>query len=130
VAFGEITKQLAQQALGDALRSPEPPTPSVKPAAESSGAIILAQIQAMQKALKPEEELVIQFNAGTETIRILDIYAPSWQVIVLAGVDSEKNITRIISHADIIQLVCKVMKSRTPEKPVRVSITTPKSKPE
>jgi len=84
----------------------------------------------MQKALKPEEELVIQFNAGTETIRILDIYAPSWRVIVLAGMDSEKNITRIISHADNLQLVCKVMKSRTPEKPVRVSITTPKSKPE
>jgi hypothetical protein len=125
VALGEITKQLAQQALGDALRSPEPQTPAAKPA-ESAGSIILTQIQQMQKALKPEEELVIQFNAGNETIRILDIFAPSWQVIVLSGIDSDKNVTRVISHADNLQLICKVTKSRTPEKPIRVGITTPK----
>jgi len=84
----------------------------------------------MQKALKPEEELVIQFTAGNETVRILDIFAPSWQVIVLSGVDSDKNVTRVISHADNLQLICKVMKSRTPDRPIRVGITTPKSKPE
>ena len=127
MAFGEITKQLAQQALGDALRTPEAPPPASKSATENSGSIILAQIQAMQKALKPEEELVIQFNAGTDTIRILEIFAPSWQVIVLSGIDSDKNVTRVISHADNLQLICKVMKSRTPEKPIRVGITTPKN---
>ena len=125
MAFGEITKQLAQQALGDALRTPEAAAPAKTPA-ENAGSIILAQIQAMQKALRPEEELVIQLNAGNETIRILEIFAPSWQVIVLSGIDSDRNVTRVISHADNLQLICKVMKSRTPEKPIRVGITTPK----
>ena len=80
----------------------------------------------MQKALKPDDELVVLLSAGNETVRVLEIYAPSWQVIVLTGVDSEKNVTRVISNADHLQLVCKVMKSRTPEKPIRIGITTPK----
>jgi len=126
VALGEITKQLAQQALGDALRSPEAP----KSSPEGSGSVILAQIQAMQKALRPEDELVVWVSAGSETIRILEIFAPSWQVFVLTGIDSDRNTTRIISHADHLQLVCKVMKSRTPDKPIRVGITTPKNKSE
>jgi len=130
VAFGEITKQLAQQALGNSIKDALDPDPPKAPAAqpESAGATILAQAQAMQRALKPDEELVVLYNAGAETIRILEFYAPSRQVIVLTGVDSGKNITRIISSADALQLICKVMKAPAPAKPVRIGFITPKPK--
>src|SRR5437868_4174164 len=118
MAFGEITKQLAQQALGNSIKDALDPEKAVPAAPESAGATILAQAQAMRRALKPEEELVVLYNAGAETIRILEFYAPSWQVIVLTGVDSGKNITRIISPADALQLVCKVMKTPAAAKPV------------
>ena len=77
----------------------------------------------MQKALKPEEELVILHHTGIEAIRVLEIYAPSWQVFVLTGIDAEKNVTRVISHSDHLQLTCKVMKA---EKPIRVGLLAPK----
>ena len=132
MAFGEITKQLAQQALGNSIKDaldPEPVKAAPAPP-ESAGATILAQTQAMQRALKPDEELVVLYNAGAETIRIHEFYAPSWHVIVLTGVDSGKNITRIISPADVLQLVCKVMKVPAAAKPVRISFITPKPKSE
>ena len=132
MGFGEITKQLAQQALGNSVREAlDPETAKVAPAPpESAGAIILSQVQAMQRALKPDEELVVLYNSGVESIRILEFYVPSWQVIVLTGVDSGKNMTRIISPADALQLICKVVKAQTPAKPVRIGFITPKPKSE
>ncbi len=44
--------------------------------------------------------------------------------MVLTGIDSQKNITRVISHADHLQLTCKVMRA---EKPVRVNLIAPKA---
>jgi hypothetical protein len=132
VAFGEITKQLAQQALGNSIKDALDPEPVKASQAqpESAGSTILAQAQAMQRALKPDEELVVLYNTGSEAIRIHEFYAPSWQVIVLTGIDSGKNITRIISSADTLQLVCKVMKAPAAAKPVRISFITPKPKSE
>jgi hypothetical protein len=132
VAFGEITKQLAQQALGSTIKDAlDPETPKAPPAQpETTGATILAQVQAMQRALKPEEELVVLYNAGGESIRVLEFYAPSWQVLVLTGMDGARNMTRIISAADALQLTCKVMKAQTPAKPVRIAFITPKAKSE
>jgi hypothetical protein len=129
MAFGEITKQLAQQALGNTLSDalegkPAPAQP------ETAGGTILAQIQAMQRALKPEEELVVLFRTGPETIRVLEFYAPSWQVLVLTGLDSSKNVTRIVSSAESLQLVCKVMQAHAPAKPIRINFITPKPKSE
>src|SRR5882672_11083182 len=118
MAFGEITRQLAQHALGDtikdALDSPAKPAPVQ---ADSAGATILAQLQAMQRALKPDEELVILVNTGAETVRIVEVFVPSSQVFVLTGADGGKNVTRIVSTADSLQLVCKVMKAPDPAKP-------------
>jgi hypothetical protein len=129
MAFGEITKQLAQQALGNTLSEalegkPAPVLP------ETVCGTILAQIQAMQRALKPEEELVVLFRTGPETIRVLEFYAPSWQVLVMTGLDSAKNVTRIISPADSLQLVCKVMQAQAPAKPIRINFIAPKPKAE
>jgi hypothetical protein len=126
MAFGEIAKQLAQQALADQL-TPKPSTPAQP---DSVGAIMLGQVQAMQKACKEDEELVVLFRSGSETVRVLEFIVPSWKVLVLAGVDEAKNTTRIVSTPESVQLVCKVMKVQPPGKPARLGFRIPKPKPE
>ncbi len=125
MAFGEIAKQLAQHALADQA-APQPSTPTQL---GSVGAIMLGQIQAMQKACKEDEELVILVRSGSETIRVLEFIVPSWTVLVLAGVDEAKNTTRVVSTPESVQLVSKVMKVQPPGKPARVNFRLPKPKP-
>ena len=103
MAFGEIAKQLAQQALVDQV-APQPSTPKQS---GSVGAIMLGQVQAMQKACKEDEELVVLFRSGSETVRVLEFIVPSWTVLVLAGVDEAKNTTRVVSTPESVQLVCR-----------------------
>ena len=121
MALGDLTKQLVL----DAMRQPDPP-----PVADSGnmGATILGQLQAMQKALKEDQELVVLCHAGGETIRVLEFFLPSWQVAVLTGLDSGKSISRVISPVESLQLVCKVVKA--PAKPTRLNFITPKPKSE
>ncbi len=64
MALGEITKQLALQALGNVTT----PTP-VQP--ETLGAAILSQIQAMQKALKEDQELLVLCQAAAESLQLV-----------------------------------------------------------
>ncbi len=122
MALGEIAKQLAQQALADQL-APQPSTPAQ---ADSTGAIMLGQIQAMQRACKEDEELVVLFRSGPETIRVLEFIVPSWKVLVLAGVDEAKHTTRVVSTPESVQLVSKVMKVQPPGRPARVGFRLPK----
>ena len=139
--LGEFTKQIAKEALKapvkDVLDSLRPPdTAQVAEAAKASRAsappgenvcaTILGQIQAMQKAVKDDEELVILFHNRLETIRVLEIYVPSWGVAVLTGIDTERNLTRIISAAEHLELTCKVMKVQPGAKPVKVALIAPK----
>jgi hypothetical protein len=126
MAFGEIAKQLAQQALTDQV-APKPSTPAQP---DSVGAIMLGQIQAMQRACKEDEELVVLFRSGPETVRVLEFIVPSWTVLVLAGVDEANNTTRVVSTAESVQLVCKVMKVQPSEKPARLAFRIPKPKAE
>ena len=122
MALGDIAKQLAQHALADQSK-PKPSTPAPL---DSVGAVMLGEIQAMQKACKEDEELVVLFRSGSETIRVLEFIVPSWTVLVLAGVDEAKNTTRVVSTAESLQLVCKVMKVQPPGKPARVGFRIPK----
>ena len=126
MALGEFAKQLAQHALADQVA----PTPSAAAQPDSAGAVILGQIQAMQKACREDEELVVLVRSGPETIRVLEFIVPSWQVLVLAGVDEAKHTTRVVTTAECVQLVCKVMKVRPPGKPARVGFRLPKPKSE
>ncbi len=129
MALGHLTKQLAAQALGNTIDNvmdkPAGPGP-----AESLGATIVGEIQAMQKVLRDDQELVVLLSAGDQRLRVLEIYFPAWQVVVLTGVDPDKNITRVISPTASVQLVCKVMKVQAPAKPTRIAVITPKSKAE
>jgi hypothetical protein len=80
----------------------------------------------MQKALKEDEELVVLFHGGAEKIRVFEIFVPSWQVAVLKGLDAERNPARVISPAERLQLICKVVKTPPGVKPVRVGLIAPK----
>jgi hypothetical protein len=80
----------------------------------------------MQKALKEDEELVVLFQSAAEKIRVLEVFVPSWQVAVLKGVDADRNQVRVVSPAELLQLVCKVVKTPPGVKPARVGLIAPK----
>ena len=133
MALGSLTKQIAQQALLDSLRPADAAQVSEslktnRPPASGDTvcAVMLGQIQAMQKAVKEDEELVVLLHNGLETIRVLEIYVPSWSVAVLTGIDSERNLTRVIAPADCLQLICKVMKVQAGSKAAKVTLIAPK----
>ena len=126
MALGELTKQLAQQAFSDVLDT----KPGVPAQTDNVGSTILGQIQAMQNALKEDQELLVLVSAGAELIRVLEVFAPSWRVVVLTGVDTNKNVTRVISPIESTQLICKVVKAQPSVKPIRIAFITPKPKAE
>jgi hypothetical protein len=82
----------------------------------------------MQKALKEDEELVVWFQNGSERIRVIEVIMPSWRLAVLSGLDADRNLTRVISPVESLQLVAKVMKLQSGAKPTRVGLVTPKPK--
>ncbi len=123
MALGEFTKQIAQQAILSATtKEPAPPPGPGQP--ENVTGTFLAQIAAMQKALKEDEELAVYYHSGAESIRVLEVFAPSRQVVVLTGTDSARTLARVIAAAESLQLICKIAK--TTGKPVRVNLVIPK----
>jgi hypothetical protein len=141
--IGNIGKALANQALEstknsvlDAVRVPEPGKPAEANSAAGrattspdDGAVILGQIQAMQRPLKEDQELLVQLRAGGETLRVREIFVPTSHVLVFAGVDAEGHVTRIITPASAAQIVCKIVPVTPGATPVRVNVLTPKPQP-
>ncbi len=128
MALGELTKQIAQQALLSATTQSKEPASAPAAPADATGAAIVGQIAAMQKQLKEDEELVVTFQQGAERIRVMEIFLPSPQIVVLIGVDSNRALTRVISAAAALQLVCKTAKAAPGAKPIRVGLVTQKPK--
>jgi len=133
--IASIGKVLAGQAIEGtkntvfAAMNPDPPKPAkIEPPPPDTGAVILSQIQAMQRPLQGEQELMVLFPTGEEMLRVTEIFVPSSKVLVFAGLDSQGNVTRIISPVDSAQVVCKIVKVTPGVMPVRVNILTPKSK--
>jgi hypothetical protein len=142
VSIGLLTKQLAQQALSnqvkdvvDALRPADAAATAealagARAAApgtgDNVGALIVGQIQAMQNALKEDQELVVLCSTSLDVLRVLEVFMPSWRVAVLTGIDTEKVITRVISPVESLQLTCKAMPVQAGAKPARVRIVAPK----
>jgi hypothetical protein len=81
----------------------------------------------MQKSLKEDQELVVLCTTGLGTLRVLEIYAPSWRVVVLTGIDADKTVTRVISPVESLQLVCKPMAVQAGAKPAHIRFVTPKA---
>jgi hypothetical protein len=143
MALAQLGKQLAQQVVGekiqnvvDSLRPPDASKaadsvkqgPAAPSAGETLGSVIVGQIQAMQRACKEDQELLVLCNAGAETVRVTEIFAPTWQVLVMTGSDANRNVTRIVSPVNAVQLVCKVVSVHEGGKPVRVGLIIPKAK--
>src|SRR5438445_13410248 len=124
MAFVDLTKQLAKEALLSAAKEPTPAPPQ----ADNIGSIILGRIGAMQRALKEDQELVVWFENGTEKIRVIEVIMPSWHLAVLSGLDADRPRTRVLSPVESLQLVTKVMKLQPGAKPTRVGLVTPKPK--
>ncbi|MEI9977005.1 MAG: hypothetical protein WDO73_36100 [Ignavibacteriota bacterium] len=124
MAFVDLTKQLAQQAIQSAMSDPPPAAPSP----DNPGASILHQIGAMQRVLKEDEELIIHLQHGDEKIRVMEIFLPSPQVAVLTGVDANRVMTRVISAVAALQLVVRTGKAPAGAKAVRVGLVVPKGK--
>ena len=59
MALGELTRQLAQQALGNQMKDVLDPKPAAPVQPENIGVTLVGQVQAMQTALKDDQELVI-----------------------------------------------------------------------
>ncbi len=138
MGIGEITKQFAKEAIGDQVKDLlGTTTPAAAPAGGSQASadgdglasVLMGQVQAMQNVLKEDQELVVHCHAGGESIRVLDMFAPSSKVLVLTGTDREKQLTRIVSPADAVQLTCKPSAVATGAKPVRLRFIVPNPKP-
>lgn len=146
MSFGQFTRQLAKEAVGnqlkdvmDSLRPPDAAAkadslgnaaPASNAPADNLAAIVIAQVQAMQGILKEDHELVVLCTIGLETIRALEFYAPSQRILVLTGIDSDGAITRVISSVESLQLVCKPMLVQPSAKPARIRFVIPKPRPE
>src|SRR5215471_11791707 len=105
MALADLTKQLAQQAILQATEKSDKPAPP-----DQTGAVLLGQIHAMQKALKEDEELAVWYESGTEKIRVMEIFLPSWKLAVLSGHDAARTLSRVIAPVESVQLIAKVMK--------------------
>ena len=126
MAIGEFTKQLAQQAILNVTKEQPKETPA-PPEAENVGATMVAQLNAMQKALKEDEELMVFFHGGAERIRVMEVYLPTWGVAVFSGVSQDRAMARAISPVESLQLVVRVGKAQPGAKPLRLNVITPKS---
>jgi hypothetical protein len=127
MAFVDLTKQLAKEAFLSATKDPPPAAPAA-PVPDSVGAIIMGQIHSMQKALKDDEELVVWFIDAGGRLRVMEIFLPSPKLAILSGHDGDRNLTRVISPVDALQLVVKVMKVPAGSKPARIGLVMPKAK--
>ena len=126
MALGEFTKQLAQQAILSATK--EPAAKDAAPAQpEGTGAVILGQIAAMQKALKQDEELALYFQSGPSRIRVMEVFLPSPRVAVLSGIDQDRSFARVIAPVDTLQLLVRIAKTQPGAKAAKVALVQPKA---
>jgi hypothetical protein len=140
--IGSIGKVLASQAMETTKKSVMdaviPPDPKARPAEPSApkpaavidiGAIILGQIQAMQRPLRDDQELQVSLAAAHDVLRVNEVFVPHQAVIVFSGVDHLGNVTRVILPADQVQLVCKIVPVTPGNIARRVNIIPPKPRP-
>jgi hypothetical protein len=129
--LANIGKTLASQAIEgtkntvmEAMRPPDPP--KVAPPPDNTQAAILSQIQAMQRPLPEDQELMVLVRAGDEMLRVAEVFVPNSHVLVFAGLDGPGNVTRLITPVEAVQVVCKIVRVADGSRPVRVNILTPK----
>jgi len=126
--LADLTKQLAQQAILSATSGPKSEPAAAPAPAPDAGPVFLAQIQAMQKAIKEDEELVVTWTGGADRIRVMEIFLPSPGVVVLSGVDGNRQTARVVSALEALQVLCRVVKAAPGARPLRVGLVIAKPK--
>jgi hypothetical protein len=133
MSLGAITKQLAQEALGnqvkemvDSLRGEA--STQAPDISDNVAALVMQQVGAMQAALKDDQELLVHCTAAGVTLRVMELFAPSPKLLVITGQDAERGLARVITPADAIQLVCRPVAVKGDAKALRVRLITPKPK--
>lgn len=146
--IGSIGKVLANQAIETTKKSvmeavtgqetsakqaeaPAPPARATASPNEDVGAIVIAQIQAMQRHLREDQELQVWVRTAQEALRVCEIFVPHSTVLVLSGMDHQGNLTRAIVPADKAELVCKVVPVLNGFTARRINVMTmrPKTEP-
>lgn len=135
MSLGDITKQIAKEVVGAQVdevlgnvrgQEPKPETP-VAGSAEAPAALIMSEVQKMQAALKDDRELLVQCTSAGETLRVVEIFAPSPHLLVLTALDADRTVTRVVAGAASVQLVCKPAAVKEGAKPLRLRFVTSKS---
>ena len=137
MGFGQFTKQFAKEAIGnqvkdmmDSFRPSDAAGAAAPPSPDNVAVAIIGQVQAMQNSLKDDMELLAVCTIGPESMRVFEIFAPSPKVLVLTGIDADRTVTRVISPAEALQLVCKPHPVQAGGKPTRIKFIVPKPRPE
>jgi hypothetical protein len=131
MSLGDLTKQLAKEVVGaqvEEVLGGAKPAEGAKsePGADSAAGLIMAEVQKMQAALKDDKELLVQCVAAGETLRVVEMFAPSGRVLVLTGLDGERMVTRVVAGADTVQLVCKPVAVKEGAKATRIRFVSAK----
>lgn len=134
MSLGDITKQIAKEVVGAQVdevlgnvrgQESKPEAPAAVNA-EAPAALIMTEVQKMQAALKDDRELLVQCTAAGETLRVVEIFAPSPHLLVLTALDAERAVTRVVAGAASVQLVCKPVAVKDGAKPLRLRFVTGK----
>lgn len=129
MGIAELTKQFAKEAISDQIKDVMGPGPVAAEtvAADNLAATLMGQVQAMQNALKEDQELVVLCAAGAASVRVHEMFAPSARVLVVTGIDAaDKALTRIVLPADALQLICKPAAAGA-AKALRIRFVTPQA---
>ena len=133
MSLGEFTKQLAKEAIGnqmkDVMGGARPPETS-EPAPGHLGPVLIGQVQAMQNALKEDQELLVSCTIAGETIRVTELFSPAAGALVLTGLDKDRNVARIVAAASAVQLLCKPTQATAGAKGARIRFVLPRPKTE
>ena len=69
-----------------------------------------AQLAALGKILKEDEDLAVYATLGGDRMRVFDVETASATLIVLHGIDAEGSRTSALVHPDALNFLCKVVK--------------------
>ena len=87
-----------------------------------------AQLAALGKILKEDEDLAVYASVGADRMRVFDVEIASATLIVLHGIDAEGARTSALMHPDALNFVCKVVKLKPGVKRRPVGFRAPAAK--
>jgi Mrp family chromosome partitioning ATPase len=93
------------------------------PGAKSFQEGVREAIEASQRNLQPDEQLLVYYTNGVEMIRVGHVYMSLTNVAVISGSDQEGKATQVVAHLHALQLVCKVVKADENKKKTKIEFS-------